>query len=426
MTRLLPRVTAAVTALLLVLAAGVVVQRLTHPQLHLTAHFSRAVGVYKGSDVRVLGVKVGKITGVHPEGQTVRVDLAVNAATKIPAAAIAVVVPPSVVSDRYVQLAPVYRSGPVMRDGAEIPRTRTATPVELDEIYQSLNDLDVALGPKGANQTGALSRLLKVGADNLDGQGAQLHTTLDNLSRAVQTLSNGRGDLFSTVRNLQQFTTALAQSDGQVRQFNTDLADVSEQLSGERDELAAALHNLSIALGQVAQFVQQNKGALKTDVAGLADVTGVLVKQRAALADFLDDAPLALSNLNLAYNPISGTLDTRTNFPTYLLTCELLNQFLGQVPAPVRAQLAKLPGLAVVARGGKIPCSDLKLGTLVSIVDVLKGTLTSLPGALVDRLGGGVAPTVPAPALPPAPAAVSSVGGTIDKTLGGILGGGGP
>jgi phospholipid/cholesterol/gamma-HCH transport system substrate-binding protein len=73
----------------------------------VTAYFSAAVGVYKGSDVRVLGIKIGKVDEVTPEGTSVRVDMEYAAAYPLPVNAVAVIIPPSVVSDRYVQLAPV-------------------------------------------------------------------------------------------------------------------------------------------------------------------------------------------------------------------------------------------------------------------------------------------------------------------------------
>jgi phospholipid/cholesterol/gamma-HCH transport system substrate-binding protein len=280
---------------------------------HVRAEFVRAVGLYPGSDVRILGVKVGKVTKVTPRGDRVVVDLEYDERYDVPADAKAVVVSPSVVSDRYVQLTPVYRKGPRLADGARIGLADTAVPVELDRIFSSLDDLDVALGPKGANKSGALSRLLAVGADNLHGEGGRINHTLTDLSQAIGTLSDGRGDLFSTVRNLQVFTTALATSDSQVRSFNTDLASVADQLAAERGELALALKNLAVALGEVASFVRSNRANLTTDISGLADITGILAKQKDALAEILDAGPVALSNLQNAYNPAAGTLDTRDN-----------------------------------------------------------------------------------------------------------------
>jgi phospholipid/cholesterol/gamma-HCH transport system substrate-binding protein len=357
-------------ALLLVVALAVVLWPGDSAR-HGKAEFVRAVGLYEGSDVRILGVKVGQVTKVTPRGDRVVVDFEYDDRYDVPADAKAVVVAPSVVSDRYVQLTPVYEKGPKLADGARISLRDTAVPVELDRIFGSLNDLNVALGPEGANRNGALSRLLAVGADNLDGQGGKINGTVTDLSTAISTLSAGRGDLFSTVRNLQVFTTALATSDTQVRAFNTDLASVADQLAAERGELALALKNLAVALSEVASFVKSNRADLTTDIAGLADITGILAKQKDALAEVLDAGPVALSNLQNAYNPAAGTLDTRDNAEqledpgAYL--CSLLTT-LGE-PQRVCDQIAKvltnkqLPEPGQLAPNGGGP--DLTLGGIL-------------------------------------------------------------
>ncbi len=297
--------------------------------MHVTAMFSRAVGLYPGSDVRVLGVPVGTVTSATPKGEQVAVELEYDAAVKVPATAKAAVVAPSLVSDRYVQLLPAYTSGPVMSNGATIALDRTAVPVELDRISQSLDDLMVALGPDGANKDGALSRLLDTGARNLEGQGSAIHDTNHDLSLALQTLSGGQNDLFSTVKNLQSFTSTLATNDTQVRRLNADLASVSDQLAGERGDLGDALRNLAIALNETSTFVHDNRSVLKTNVDRLTSVTTTIARQRDALAESLTNAPVAVSNLQNAYNPISGTLDTRNNAEQLhdpaLLVCALIN-----------------------------------------------------------------------------------------------------
>jgi ABC-type transporter Mla subunit MlaD len=91
------------------------------------------------------------------------------------------------------------------------------------------------------------------------------------------------------------------------------MAAVTDLLAGEREDLKAAVALLSDALGDVAGFVRDNSTLLSTNVNRLADVTLVLVQQRAKLAEVLDVAPAALSNLSRAYNPDFGTLDTRDN-----------------------------------------------------------------------------------------------------------------
>jgi phospholipid/cholesterol/gamma-HCH transport system substrate-binding protein len=405
----------ALAVVIFVLATGAMfVFRSQRPPTTVTAHFSSAVGIYTGSDVRILGVKVGEITAVEPEGKTVRIELAFDRKYKVPGDAVAVIVPPSVVSDRYVQLAPAYTSGPVLGDGADLPLARTATPVELDDIYRSLNDLNTALGPDGANADGSLSKLLKVGRENLDGQGESLNSTIKDLSTAARTLSEGRDDLFGTVRNLQQFTTALASSDAQVRKFNDNLASVSEQLDAEKEELAAAIRNLSLALAQVAAFVKENRQALTSNVAALGEVSAILVRQKEALTAFLDVAPTALSNLNLSYNPSAGTLDTRNNFSA-----------TQDLPIFVCSALARLPVQQIPQQCFTLV--DLLAKNGIAMPEALKPLLKLLPIRLLPGANGpspndppgspsqGAKPTTPAaPQLP-------SVLAPLDKTLGGIL-----
>jgi phospholipid/cholesterol/gamma-HCH transport system substrate-binding protein len=346
-----------------------------------TAYFPRTVGIYPGSDVRVLGIPIGEVKSVTPQGRRVRVEFEYEADRKVPADAKAAIINSSVVSDRYLQLLPVYRSGPEMKSGAVIPEQRTAVPVELDRIFESLHTTSEALGPRGANKDGALSKLLGVSADNLEGQGGNLHQTVKDLSRAVTTLSDGRQDMFGTVKNLQVFTAALAADDDSVRSFNDSLATAANQLSGERKELAETFKHLSVALKDVSAFVRGNKQALTRNVKGLSEVTRVLVEQRAALEELMDVAPAGLGNLANAYNPASGTLDTRNNgdHPDH-----------PQDPASVLCSLLK-------TTGEKADCQDL---------GKLFGSLPELPTA--NPLTGAAHP--------------ASGTATTDKTLGGILG----
>jgi phospholipid/cholesterol/gamma-HCH transport system substrate-binding protein len=308
----LQRGVAVAAAVVLVAALGWTILR-PAGQYRVTAWFAQTVGLYPGSDVRVLGIPIGTVTDVVPEGDRVRVQMQIDDDYAVPATADAVVLAPSLVSDRYVQFSPVYDGGEKMKDGAKVPLSRTATPVELDQVYGALDQLSADLGPTGANKNGALSDLIDVGAANLEGNGEQINRTLTGFSKAIQTLSDHRNDLFSSLDNLQTFTSALASIDAQVGEFNQNMAAVADQLAAERQDLASAITLLNKALSDVAGFVQTNRTLLTTNINRLADVTLALVQQRQSLAEVLDVAPAALGNLSHAYNPDYGTLDTRDN-----------------------------------------------------------------------------------------------------------------
>ena len=281
---------------------------------HLTAYFTRTIGLYKGNDVRILGVRVGKIDSIKVVGTSVRVKMSYSGKYPLPADVGAVVVPPSVVSDRYIQLTPAYTGGPTLPDHASLGVDRTQVPLEFDEIFKNLDQLNNALGPEGANSNGALSRLVDISAANLKGNGAELNAALKQFSSAISTLSGSRTDLFSTVAQLQQFTTMLAQNDGGVRALNANLQKVGGQLAAEKQDLGAALANLATALKLVSAFVSDNRTRLTSDIHKATAVTNVLSKEKEAIEEIIDMSPFALTNLSLAYDPTAKTLDTLASF----------------------------------------------------------------------------------------------------------------
>jgi virulence factor Mce-like protein len=396
LNRLSGRLLAAIVAVLLLTATFFVFTG-GETQRTLTAHFSRAVAIYKGSEVRLMGVQIGTVDAVVPEGQSVRVEMSYDARYKLPAGAKAVIITPTLVADRFVQIAPAYTKGPAMADGADIPLDRTGSPVEIDRIYQSLADLGHALGPEGANKNGALDALISSGANALRGQGDLANQTINNLADAADVFGNNGGALFSSVRQLAQLTQVLAANDQFVNQFMGDLAGVSSQLAGERDELQGALAALARAVGTVRSFVHDNKTMVTSDIQDLTQVLGALAKEKDALGTALQLAPLGLGNLTTAFDVKTGTIGARVQFGD---TCA---QHLPCLPTP---PVLGTVLCQVVVNSGTQDAS--------AICDLLK-KVTNL---LAISKGGGSAQL-------PAARTAPQIGSTKPSTsLSGLLGGG--
>lgn len=392
-----------VTALVLVTGGWWLFTRAGTTQI--TAYFDKSVGIYSGSDVRVLGVKVGQVEGVTPLGDQVRVEMRVQRGVDIPADAKAAQITPSVVSDRFIQLAPAYSGGPVMESGATISRERTATPVEVDQLYASIEELSAALGPNGANKDGALSNLVDTAAKNLDGNGEALGNTITELSKAAATLNYARGDLFDTVKNLEKFVGALAANDAQVRQFNTQLADLSGFLSNERSNLGAAINQLSIALGDVAVFVRDNQDLVVSNAEGLVQVTQTLADNRQDLVDSLTTLPLAISNVVSSYDAESGTLASRVNIPEtqdpFGALCKMMDlgklmpgdpkfDALSRQMRPIIDNCNTI--MSQVTAGVKTPTLNLPFGVLSGDNTQQRTEPGTVPGTVSPRLGNSQAP----------------------------------
>ena len=181
--------TALVAAVAVLVATGIhlVVQP---PGRAVTAYFTDASAVFESNAVRVLGVPVGTITEVVPEGTRVRVEMRISDDdVRLSADVNAVVISPSLVTGRYVQLTPTYSGGPELRDGAVIPIERTAVPLGVDDLTRTATELATMLGPGGVNAEGALSDALDVGAANLDGNGEAINDTIRDVGELQGTLA---------------------------------------------------------------------------------------------------------------------------------------------------------------------------------------------------------------------------------------------
>lgn len=297
-----------------------------------TLSFTDAVGIYEGSEVRLMGVPIGTVTAVRPGPRDVEVAIAYDADHRLPADVGAIIVAPSVIADRFVQLTPAGAGeGPTLADGARVPVDRTRTPVELDEVLSTTNDLLVALGPDGANGEGSLNRALGVGAEVLRGQGPQVSRMVARMGAAAETLGASSPDLFGTLDHLARVTRTLAERDADVRALSNRLTDVAGFLAEDREQLDAVLVALASSLGEVTRFVRDNRELLVTNVRRLRVVAEALAAQREALEGLVRVIPVALNNLNRAWDAEGQAVRSRANLTQILrdadgLICEAIER----------------------------------------------------------------------------------------------------
>jgi virulence factor Mce-like protein len=322
-------------------AVGAVVATRPAP-LRITAHFLSAPGLYVGNHVDILGVPVGKITKITPGDRDVAVELSLPSDQKVPADAQAVLTAANVVSDRFVQLSPPYTGGPLMMSGGDIPTSRVHTPVEVDELFASLDELGKALGPNGVDRNGSLGDLFHVTAQNLDGNGQRLHDTIVGLAKALPALSGNAKQLTSLLDDLDTLSRALANHDDTVSAFYRDLATATAQLAGERQDIATALSTLQSALGQLGTFVQDNRAALSANIGNLVTVTNALLAHQRELIETFDVLPTTISNLGATVESDADGLRVRIRASLQPGQVPLIAEYCGQSALPHTTRL--LPG----------------------------------------------------------------------------------
>jgi phospholipid/cholesterol/gamma-HCH transport system substrate-binding protein len=268
---------------------------------HLSATFARTTSLYEGAAVKVLGVKVGHVESIRVRGTGVKVDMVYDEDVDLPDDVTALIVPPSIVGDRFVQLAPAYTGGARLAEGAHLDRNRTAVPLELEDTYSGLNKLSASLGPKGNDRTGPFGRLITSSARNLKGNGELWNSTLTDFSAAIATLAASSEDFNRTLANLGTTTRMLKGKDEDVRELVGVMADVGANLNDQGDDLAEATKELRVALDALGGFTKDNRGEITRTIQELNALTGQLAGHRKKLDEELAIAPLGLTGLARSY-----------------------------------------------------------------------------------------------------------------------------
>jgi phospholipid/cholesterol/gamma-HCH transport system substrate-binding protein len=313
--------------LAVVLIAGIVVLNSatgTARQHKIVGYFANSNGLFPGDKVWILGVPVGKVDTIEPQPQRAKITFSVDEKYKIPADAKAVILSPSLVSARAIQLTPVYTGGPEMKDDAVIPQERTAVPVEFDDLREQLKRLADTLQPTTPGGVSTLGAFVSTAANNLRGQGVNIRDTVIKLSQAFSALGDHSKDLFSTIKNISILVSALESSQELLRQLNVNLASVTGLLANGPNEVGSAITSINDVVGDVQSFVANNKESLGTTSDELAKITTTLNESIPDIKQLLHVAPNAFQNFLNIYQPAQGALTGALAFNNFANPLEFI------------------------------------------------------------------------------------------------------
>ncbi|TDD24526.1 MCE family protein [Kribbella turkmenica] len=223
-----------------------------NPTTKYKAVFTDAVGLNKGDDIRIAGVKVGQVDKIALHENTLAmVTFSVDSDQVLDTSTRATLRYRNLVGNRYVALTDGVGGGERLKSGGVIPKERTAPALDLTVLFNGFKPLFTALTPADVNQFAF--EVIKV----LQGEGgtiesllartASLTTTLadadqvignliTNLSSTLQIVSQRQQNFSSLLVNLQQFITGLSQdinpmlnSVGSINSLNTKTAGLLQQ-----------------------------------------------------------------------------------------------------------------------------------------------------------------------------------------------------
>jgi len=267
----------AVIAVLLVLAFNVQSLPLIGGGDSYRAAFSEAGGLLKGDDVRIAGVKVGKVQKVDLAGDHVVVDFKVTEPAAFGPETAASVRMKTLLGQKYLALEPAGRGQ--MKEGAQIPLERTVSSYDIVNAFTDLATTSERI------DTDQLATSLTTLATEFKDSPPQVKAALDGLSRLSTTIASRDAELKRLLASANSVSGTVAQRNKAVESIirNADLLMV--ELNERREAIHTLFTNTSAMAQQLTALVRENRAELKPALDQLTKVLAVLEKHEQDLSD---------------------------------------------------------------------------------------------------------------------------------------------
>jgi phospholipid/cholesterol/gamma-HCH transport system substrate-binding protein len=246
------------------------------------ADFSDAAGLRPEDEVRVAGVKVGKVLDVDLAGDRVRVEFRAKDVT-LGEATRADIRIKTILGRKFLMITP--DGDGAMDEGEVIPMSRTTSPFDVTEAFGDLSTTVEGID----NQQ--LAQSFTVLADAFRDTPDDVRASLEGLSRLSQTLASRDDQLRELLRRTEGVSQVLAERDEDLVSFLADSSLVLQELRERRQVISDLLDSTVSLSEQLRALVRENRADLAPALERLRTVSAVLRKNK----DNLDAALVRLA-----------------------------------------------------------------------------------------------------------------------------------
>lgn len=223
------------------------------------ADLADAGGLMNGDDVRIAGVKVGKVDSVELAGTKVRVAFTVDSGDALGDRTRADVKIKTLLGQKYIALTP---------DGAgrlrgDIPLDRTSTPLDVTQAF-------IGLGERaGSIDTASLAKAFDTLAATFKDTPPYVHDSLRGLQRLSTTIASRDAQLQRLLADANTVTNTLAARDAEISKLIDDSNLILRTVYQQRVVIHDLLVHTSAVARQLSGLVRDNRAILGPALANL-------------------------------------------------------------------------------------------------------------------------------------------------------------
>ena len=267
------------------------------------AMFSEAGGLKVNDEVRVAGVRVGKVDEIELAGDQVRVSFKVDDTAAFGPDTRAAIKVKTILGSMFLALEPAG-SGQLEEDST-IPVERTSSPYDVVEAFEGLASTSEKI------DTDQLAESLTTLADLTRNTPEEFRGALDGLSRLSANVADKDAELNNLLVNLQRVSTVLDERDEDIIKLMEDSDVLFRALVARRQAVHDLLVSSTTLSRELTALIRQSREDLKPALAHLENVIAVLNKNE-------DNLDSSLRLMAPFYRVFANTLGTGPWFDTWI------------------------------------------------------------------------------------------------------------
>jgi len=267
------------------------------------AAFAESGGLKADDEVRIAGVRVGKVESVALDGNHVKVTFRVESASGFGTETSAAIKVKTLLGAMYLALQP---AGPgQLAEGGEIPVERTSSPYDVVDAFSGLADTAEKI------DTDQLAKSLGTLADLTRNTPEEFRDALSGVSQLSANIAARDGQINTLLTNLDRVSTVLDDRDEDIVGLMKDSDVLFRALVARRDSVHNLLVSTSSLSKELTTLIRQSRADLKPALMHLENVLAVLNKNE----DNLDNSLRLMAPF---YRVFASTLGNGPWFDTYI------------------------------------------------------------------------------------------------------------
>jgi phospholipid/cholesterol/gamma-HCH transport system substrate-binding protein len=256
-----------------------------------TADFTDVSGLREGDNVRIAGVRVGRVETMTLVGTHAEVEMSVLADQPVFENTRAVIRYQNLVGQRFVSLVPGAGPARPLPDGGRIPLERTEPSFDLSALLNGFQPLFTVLQPADVNKLSENIVAVLQGAD------PEIEPLLDQTTQLTNSIADRDQVIGSVITNLNTVLDQLAGKGPELDSLIDQSRRLANGLNSNTDSIFGSIERVREFTGNAEDLISDIRPDIRHDIRGASRAAEVYAGAKSDLSDTLRGFPPFLSGL---------------------------------------------------------------------------------------------------------------------------------